>query len=301
MPRWNRDASPDAASAAVRQRFASHLASAAQPSPLLPLSAPDSPDVEPLPDEEAPGPVTAGGRLRWRTPWRVAVLLLVVGAALIAWQLWQSAAGRLTSESLGASMSAGGGGDSGADAAAMEPVQQPDSSPPSGTPASGALETAGTVLVHVAGAVQRPGVVSLPEGSRIFQAIDAAGGAAANADLNGLNLAAVLGDGVKIHVPVVGEGPQAPMAEETASGAFSGGSGTAAGPSGAGGTKVNINTATVEELGTLPRVGPVMAQRIVDWRKEHGPFASVEELDAIDGIGPKLMESLQNLVTVQGG
>ncbi len=76
--------------------------------------------------------------------------------------------------------------------------------------------------------------------------------------------------------------------------------GTSATP-GSGGAKVNINTATVEELGTLPRVGPVMAQRIVDWRKEHGAFASVDELDAIDGIGPKLMESLQDLVTVQGG
>jgi competence protein ComEA len=83
-----------------------------------------------------------------------------------------------------------------------------------------------------------------------------------------------------------------------------GGSGAASTPAGAtagGAARININTASVEELGTLPRVGPVMAQRIVDWRKEHGAFASVDELDAIDGIGPKLMESLKDLVAVDSG
>ncbi|BCW59037.1 hypothetical protein StoSoilB20_23840 [Arthrobacter sp. StoSoilB20] len=95
-------------------------------------------------------------------------------------------------------------------------------------------------------------------------------------------------------VPVAGEAPNAaPSPLE--------GSGAATGNSGGSTTKVNINTATLEELGTLPRVGPVTAQRILDWRKEHGAFASVDELDAIDGIGPKLMESLKELVTVQGG
>jgi competence protein ComEA len=71
--------------------------------------------------------------------------------------------------------------------------------------------------------------------------------------------------------------------------------------SGASGGKINVNKASVEELSTLPRVGPVMAQRIVAWRKDHGPFLSVDDLDAIEGIGPKLMESLRPLVTVQGG
>jgi competence protein ComEA len=160
-----------------------------------------------------------------------------------------------------------------------------------------AREAGRSLLVHVAGAVQKPGVVALPEGSRVFQAIDAAGGAASNAELNGLNLAEVLSDGVKIHVPKVGEVPQPPPSPLAGG---SGSPGATAGPA-AGGAKVNINTASLEELGTLPRVGPVTAQGIIDWRKEHGPFASVEELDAVDGIGPKLMESLKELVTVQGG
>ncbi|BCW40735.1 hypothetical protein StoSoilB3_22700 [Arthrobacter sp. StoSoilB3] len=154
-------------------------------------------------------------------------------------------------------------------------------------------------MVHVAGAVGKPGVVSLPQGSRVFQAIDAAGGAAPGADLTALNLAEVLTDGIKVYIPVVGETPpqNSPVA---GAGAVSGAASGTAGPA-ATGAKVNINTASLEELGTLPRVGPVTAQRILDWRKEHGAFTSVDELDAVDGIGPKLMESLKDLVTVQSG
>lgn len=173
---------------------------------------------------------------------------------------------------------------------------QPTESPQSGAPAS-----TGTLLVHVAGAVNKPGVVSLPQGSRVFQAIDAAGGATSTAELNGLNLAEVLDDGVKVYVPVIGEATPNQLSGASGNGGNSGGAGEATGSSGGGGTKVNINTASVEELGTLPRVGPVTAQRIVDWREEHGPFTSVDELDAVDGFGPKLMESLKDLVTVQGG
>ena len=154
-------------------------------------------------------------------------------------------------------------------------------------------------MVHVAGAVGKPGVVSLPQGSRVFQAIDAAGGAAPGADLTALNLAEVLTDGIKVYIPVVGETP--PQSSPVAgAGVVSGAASGTAGPAAAG-AKVNINTASLEELGTLPRVGPVTAQRILDWRKEHGAFTSVDELDAVDGIGPKLMESLKDLVTVQGG
>lgn len=156
------------------------------------------------------------------------------------------------------------------------------------------------MLVHVAGAVKAPGVVTLPTGSRVFQAIDAAGGASPNADLGGLNLAEVLKDGIKIRVPAVGE-PSQPAPTQGTGGSGSGSASTPAGTTGGATAKVNINTASVEELGTLPRVGPVMAQRIVDWRKEHGPFASVDELDAIDGIGPKLMEALKDLVAVDSG
>lgn len=152
----------------------------------------------------------------------------------------------------------------------------------------------GVVIVHVAGAVASPGVVTLPAGSRVFQAVAAAGGATAEADLGRLNLALVLDDGQKILVPRHGE-PLPPAAE--------GGGGPAAGGSQAGaatgaGSKVNINTAGVEELDALPKVGPVLAQRIVDWRKEHGAFKTPEELDAVDGVGPKMLEALLPLVTV---
>ena len=148
----------------------------------------------------------------------------------------------------------------------------------------------GMIVVHVAGAVGRPGIVQLPTGSRLHEAITAAGGSTGTADLDRLNLAALLEDGQKILVPERGSTDAAvPGAGADGSGA-PGGTGPPA--------KVNLNTADVEELATLPRVGPVLAQRIVDWRKEHGAFGSVEELDAVEGVGPKLLEALLPLVRV---
>lgn len=271
MPRRNRDTSPDAAAQAVRQRFASRLGTDTRTVPLLQLPV----ETDLAPEHSDPESGMRYARTRWRTPWRVAALLAVVGVGIMAWHLWQSAVGQPITEPLTSSSAKGPG--------------MPDTSEP---PLSEVTEAGGSVLVHVAGAVQKPGVVSLPVGSRVFQAIEAAGGVVSNAELNGLNLAEVVTDGAKIQVPVVGEVSQpAPVA---------GSSGGASGPAAAG-AKVNINTASLDELGTLPRVGPVTAQGIIDWRNEHGPFASVDELDAVDGIGPKLMESLKDLVTVQGG
>jgi competence protein ComEA len=152
----------------------------------------------------------------------------------------------------------------------------------------------GTVVIHVAGAVAVPGVVKLPAGSRVHQAISEAGGAMPSADLNRLNLAAVLADGQKLYVPLAGESIPAELPGSAAAGQDPGtGTGT-----GSGAGKVNLNTASVEDLDALPKVGPVLAQRIVDWRKEHGPFKSVEELDAVDGVGPKMLETLLPLVGV---
>jgi competence protein ComEA len=147
------------------------------------------------------------------------------------------------------------------------------------------------VIIHVAGAVALPGVVQLPAGSRVHQAIAEAGGGTPSADLNRLNLAAVLVDGQKLYVPLPGEDLPADAG---------GAAGTAADPGGgaSGGAKVNLNTASVEELDALPKVGPVLAQRIVDWRKEHGLFKAVEELDAVDGVGPKMLETLLPLVGI---
>jgi competence protein ComEA len=153
----------------------------------------------------------------------------------------------------------------------------------------------GTITVHVAGAVAKPGVVQLPAGSRVHEAIAAAGGTTETADQDRLNLAAVLEDGQKVQVPVRGEPDPAAQPDAGSGPPLNSG---AAGARPAGGDKVNLNTAGVEELGTLPRVGPVLAQRIADWRRQHGRFKNVQELDAVDGIGPKLLEALLPLVEV---
>ncbi|MGO4249121.1 helix-hairpin-helix domain-containing protein [Paenarthrobacter sp. RAF54_2] len=286
MPRWNRDGSPDAAALAARRRFASGLNPPEGPAPLLSIPPLDQAVPDEVTTDLLHGQETMTVRTRWRTSWRVAVAVFVVGAACAAWFLIQATTGQPTMEPLSQSVSAGTVPESG------EPESTRSATPP---------QDMKMLLVHVAGAVQKPGVVSLPEGSRVFQAIDAAGGATASADLNGLNLAEVVTDGAKIHVPAAGEASGGGTSQETGPANGAGGAAETKASPGSGGTKVNINTASVEELGTLPRVGPVTAQRIVDWRKEHGAFASVDELDAIDGIGPKLMESLQDLVTVKGG
>lgn len=222
--------------------------------------------------------------LRWRTGFRAALLvgaLAVLGGAFFWWQV---AAGQPQvvplSEVSPHHSSAGGAGE--------PPVQGAEGSDPQ-DPAAGDGQP-GRVIVHVAGAVAMPGVVQLPAGSRVHQAIAAAGGGIPPADLNRLNLAALLTDGQKLYVPQAGEHVPAGTDQLPIDGA--GGGGPAAGG------KVNLNTAGVEELDALPKVGPVLAQRIVDWRKDHGLFKSVEELDAIDGVGPKMLETLLPLVVV---
>jgi competence protein ComEA len=149
-------------------------------------------------------------------------------------------------------------------------------------------------VVHVAGAVAKAGVVELPRGSRVNEAIKAAGGSTPAADLDRLNLAAVVEDGQRILVPERGGPDPAEPAVDPSAAAGTGVSGGTPPPAG----KINLNSAGVEELATLPRVGPVLAQRIVDWRQQHGSFGSVEELDAVEGVGPKLLEALRPLVRV---
>ncbi|ALE07785.1 hypothetical protein AL755_12285 [Arthrobacter sp. ERGS1:01] len=188
-----------------------------------------------------------------------------------------------------------------AGAAAPSSGAAPSAPIPSGTFPSRATGPAGTgsVLVHVVGAVKHPGVVSLPAGSRVFQAIAAAGGAVPGAQLSAINLAAIAADGTQILVPTV---------QQAANAAANAPVGTAAGSdAGAGTTKaagpaagpININTATADQLDGLPGVGPVLAGRIVAWRTDHGPFSSVDALDAVSGIGPKMLATLRPLVTVQ--
>lgn len=144
----------------------------------------------------------------------------------------------------------------------------------------------GRVVVHVVGQVRRPGVATLTAGSRVAEAIKAAGGALPGADLAAVNLARLVVDGEQIRVPKPGEVMgQAPGAPGAASGDPAGG-------------LVNLNSADLAALDTLPGVGPVLAQRILSWRAEHGRFSRVDELGEVSGIGDKLLAQLTPKVTV---
>jgi competence protein ComEA len=154
--------------------------------------------------------------------------------------------------------------------------------PPAAPPAETATAAATAVVVDVVGAVRRPGLYRLRQGDRIADAVAHAGGTGPKADLALINLAAPLADGQQVVVPVRG----AATAAAAPAGAQSG---AAAGP-------VHLNTATLEQLDSLPGVGPVTAQKILDYRQKHGSFSSVDELDAVPGIGPARMEQLKDLV-----
>ncbi len=147
--------------------------------------------------------------------------------------------------------------------------------------------TPAPLMVYVSGAVARPDVYALPPGSRAKQAIEAAGGFLPDADEARVNLAQPLHDGQQIYVPRVGEAPP-PVA---ASGSVTSG----AGQSGL----VNINTASQAELESLPGIGPALAQRIIEHRQTHGPFAQVEDLKDVQGIGDATLERLRPYITVR--
>jgi competence protein ComEA len=160
------------------------------------------------------------------------------------------------------------------------------SSPPPAAPiptaaATTTSATTGPLYVDVVGAVRRPGLYRLREGARVADALARAGGTTRRAQLELVNLAAPVADGEQVVVPRRGS------AGTVASGG--GAPGVPAGP-------VHLNTATLEQLDTLPGVGPVTAQKILDYRQEHGAFGSVDELDAVSGIGPARLEQLRGLV-----
>jgi competence protein ComEA len=139
----------------------------------------------------------------------------------------------------------------------------------------------GRAVVHVVGAVRRPGVYRLPSWARLAAALRRAGGASAGADLQGVNLAAKVADGQQVIVPTRAAGASGP-------------------PVAAGATQpgqpVSLNSATVAELDELDGVGPVTAQKILDYRRQHGGFGSVEDLKQVSGIGPKRFETLKEQV-----
>lgn len=147
--------------------------------------------------------------------------------------------------------------------------------------------TPAPMQIHVAGAVQRPAVYELPHGSIIRDAMEAAGGPAADADLDSINLALELRDHQQIYVPRQGEENPPPVV-----------SGNEPTGGGAADMQVNINTATATELETLPRIGPTTAQRILEYREANGPFATIEDIQDVPGIGPATFEGFKDLITV---
>lgn len=191
---------------------------------------------------------------------RVVLIAVAAGAVLLVWWLL---AGRPQSESVG------------------EPLALATASAPASAGDAAASGEPPELVIDVAGKVERPGIVTLPAGSRVHEAIDAAGGLAGDVDTTALNLARELSDGEQVLVGV--EAVPGPP----------GASGPGAAPA-----PVNLNTATLEQLDTLPGVGPVTAQAIIAWRVENGRFASVDQLLDVKGIGDATLAELRDLVTV---
>lgn len=242
----------------------------------------------------ADGPWTPGSLLAGRIdfgPAQIAVIavVLAVGLGVTAWWVIRDDAGDPVPAAGGGALATPAVPSTGQMSGPMSGQasgQAGQPTPPAGQPGgSGSGTTAGEVVVDVAGKVRRPGIVVLPTGSRVADALDAVGGARRGVDLSSVNLARVLVDGEQI---LVGQAPVAGAAPSMA---------TNPAP-GDGSTLVNINTATIEELETLPGIGPVTAQSIIDWRTANGGFASVDQLLDVDGIGEKTLADLAPLVTI---
>lgn len=216
-----------------------------------------------------------------------AVIVTIIAVSLCAlWRLGPSGtpAPGGPAQSSGAAQSAGAPDEDGRSNAAQGAAPAPDGTRPSGARAAGARSGRGSqaagasqAVVYVTGRVASPGLLTMPAGSRVGEAIEAAGGPVEGADLESLNLARVIADGEHIVVPAQGAAPAPPGA---------------GGPEGA--KCVNLNAASEQELQELDGVGPAMASRIAQYRAAHGTITSVDELDDVPGIGPALLEKIRS-------
>ncbi len=193
-------------------------------------------------------------------------------------------------------------GPSQAQAVVLAPVASSSAADAAGAGGGGVSEVASPspsaipdVVVYVCGAVRSPGVVRLPAGARVTDALEIAGGPTARAELAAVNLAAPVADGQQIVVPE--KGASGAVSVAPAAGASSGGLGTSAGASGPA-ALVNLNTASLEELDVLDGVGPSTAQKIVDYRTEHGGFKTIDEIKEVPGIGDAKFAAMKDSITV---
>jgi competence protein ComEA len=234
-------------------------------------------DASPVGAAPADGERTQVPRARWRLDRRAVLALLVVALVGASWAGLVALRSRPHAVDVAPAVVLATG----------TPPPQPGASPavsPVASPAASAV-----LLVDVQGPVRRPGVVHLPAGSRVLDALRAAGGAKRGVSTSSLNLARPLSDGEQVVL--------APRAGTAPAGGGAGGAGGVGGAGPASGP-VDLNAATLADLDALPGVGPVLAQRILDWRQEHGRFTSVEELQEVPGIGPATYADLRHRVRV---
>lgn len=187
------------------------------------------------------------------------------------------------------------GGQAGGPAGSSAPPAP--SSPLPVAPAPGSSGAAdGGLLVHVVGEVAEPGLVTVPDGARVADALDAAGGTTRKADLTAVNLARAVVDGEQLYVPKPGE--RAPGAAAPGAGGAASETGGSDASGGSTAASVDINTADAAALETLPGIGPSIAQAIVEWRATNGQFASVDELEDVPGIGPATLAEIRDSARV---
>lgn len=259
-------------------------------------------------DADAPGrDARAGirGNPVRRHAWKALLLALIAASGVVLWRLSPSeaASGTLLPRASQSGAAQSATAQSGAGPSTAGPSRTPPGGPVAGSgapPGAAAVGPSGSSAagpeVHVVGAVKKPGLYQLAAGSRVNDAIAAAGGAKKDADLAAVNLAAPVQDGQQVRVPTRGEASAAPGPPAVSAPAPGPNSGSGASPPGAPAV-VRINAATEQQLQELPGIGPALAARLIAFREQNGRFTSSADLDAVPGIGPAMLAKLEGQVS----